>query len=231
MNMLDSKTTAFYYECDVSNRKKVYEVADRIKKEVGDVDILVNNAGIIIGKSFLDLPEERMVKVMEVNAMAHFWMCKAFLPTMMQKNCGHLVTIASAAGKTGLQRLTDYCASKYSAVGFAESLEMELREKNLDGIKVTVVCPTPIDTALWKWGTFLSVPLLNPKFVAEEIVAGVLEEEETIYLPSYIRYLFFIKACAPRWIFIWLVKNTGTIRCMDHITAKRTPEKEPKMKQ
>jgi hypothetical protein len=55
---------------------------------------------------------------MDVNAMAHMWLAKAFLPDMIKTNCGHIVTIASAAGLCGVNGLADYCASKFAAVGF-----------------------------------------------------------------------------------------------------------------
>lgn len=73
---------------------------------------------------------------------------------MMEKDRGHIVSIISIAGKSGGPRVTDYCASKHAALGFAESLEMELRVKKLDGIKVTTVCPSIIDTKLFKGAEF-----------------------------------------------------------------------------
>lgn len=72
-NMLDHRSSAFCYNCDITDRKKVYEVADKIKKEIGDVDIVVNNAGIVNGKYLMDLPDEMIVKTIEVNSVAHFW--------------------------------------------------------------------------------------------------------------------------------------------------------------
>lgn len=64
------------YECDVSNRQNVYNAAQKVKHEVGSVTILVNNAGIVSGNYFLDIPDEKIVKTLEVNTMAHFWVRK-----------------------------------------------------------------------------------------------------------------------------------------------------------
>ncbi|GBO39435.1 Retinol dehydrogenase 10-B, partial [Araneus ventricosus] len=77
-------------------------------------------------------------------------MCKAFLPEMMQSNKGHIVSIASLAGVSGLPNLTDYCASKFAAVGFMESLKLELDAQKKDGIKLTLVCPSLISTGLFE---------------------------------------------------------------------------------
>lgn len=71
--LLDRCSPVFIYVCDVTDYKKVYEMAEKVKKDAGDVDILVNNAGVVNGKYLLDLPEEKIVKTMEVNALAHFW--------------------------------------------------------------------------------------------------------------------------------------------------------------
>lgn len=71
--LLDGQTDVFIYECDVSKREMVYEVAERVKKEVGKVDILVNNAGIVNGQKFLEILDETLRKTMEVNMLSHFW--------------------------------------------------------------------------------------------------------------------------------------------------------------
>lgn len=76
--LLDRCSPVFIYDCDVSDYKKVYEMAKTVQKDAGDVDILVNNAGIVSGKFLWDLPEEKIVKTMEVNALAHFWVSSIF---------------------------------------------------------------------------------------------------------------------------------------------------------
>ena len=73
---------------------------------------------------------------------------------MMKKNAGHIVNIISIAAKSGGPKVSSYCASKFAALGFAESLEIELRLKKLNGIKVTTVLPSIIDTELFKGAEF-----------------------------------------------------------------------------
>ena len=77
-------------------------------------------------------------------------MVKAFLPSMLEKNHGHIVTIASMAGIFGSAGLADYCASKFAAVGFEESLRNELINLNKTGIKTTIVCPYFIKTGMFE---------------------------------------------------------------------------------
>ena len=75
---------------------------------------------------------------------------KAFLPKMIEKNHGHLVTIASMAGKFGSAGLCDYCASKFAVVGFDESVRNDLVRLKKNGVKTTVVCPFYINTGMFK---------------------------------------------------------------------------------
>ena len=67
---------AFGYVFDCSDKEKVYETAEKIKKDVGDVTILINNAGVVTGKKFMDTPDELALKTFEVNTIAHFWVRK-----------------------------------------------------------------------------------------------------------------------------------------------------------
>ena len=74
---------------------------------------------------------------------------KQFMPAMLQKNKGHIVTIASGAGITGTSGLADYCASKFAAVGFDESIRNELSVIKKHGVHMTVVCPYFINTGMF----------------------------------------------------------------------------------
>ena len=75
---------------------------------------------------------------------------KAFLPAMVARNHGHVVTVASSAGLLGVTGLADYCSSKFGAVGFEESLRLELQELGADGVHSTVVCPYLISTGMFE---------------------------------------------------------------------------------
>uniref|UniRef100_A0A4W5QL78 Short chain dehydrogenase/reductase family 16C, member 5a n=1 Tax=Hucho hucho TaxID=62062 RepID=A0A4W5QL78_9TELE len=119
-------TRVHYYLCDCSDKAKV-------KREVGDVSILINNAGIVT-----------------VNTMAHFWTYKAFLPVMTANNHGHLVSIASSAGLIGVNGLADKSPTiKFAAIGFAESVALELLATGKDGVKTTIVNPYFINTGIF----------------------------------------------------------------------------------
>ena len=78
-----------------------------------------------------------------------FQTAKAFLPSMMAKNHGHIVSIASSAGLAGIAGLSDYCSSKFAAVGFNESLQMELVATGKTAVHTSLVCPYIINTGMF----------------------------------------------------------------------------------
>ncbi|XP_070831136.1 epidermal retinol dehydrogenase 2-like [Chaetodon trifascialis] len=207
-----------YYLCDCSNKNEVYGVADQVKREVGDVSILVNNAGIVTGKKFMDSPDSLIEKTMEVNTMAHFWTYKAFLPAMIANNHGHLVSIASSAGLVGVSGLADYCASKFAAVGFAESVALEMVATGKDGVKTTVVCPYFINTGMFdgcqtKWPRLL--PILDPPYVAKKIVHAVLTDQVYLLLPKTMYIMTSFKSIVPEKLSILLGQYVGAFNFME----------------
>ncbi|NXV28546.1 RDHE2 dehydrogenase, partial [Rissa tridactyla] len=211
------------YICDCSKRQDIYTVADQVKKEVGDVTILVNNAGIVTGKTFIDSPESLVEKSMEVNIMAHFWTYKAFLPAMVAANHGHLVSIASAAGIIGVNGLSDYCASKFAAVGFAESVDFEMRVLEKSGIKTTIVCPYFINTGMFdgcksKWPRLL--PGLEPEFVAEKIMTAIRRDQEILLIPRSLYFLLVLKHVLPVKLTVLFLDYFGNLRIMDSFKGR-----------
>lgn len=96
---------------------------------------------MVSGRALLDTPDEMIERSFSVNTLAHFWTVKAFLPTMLEKDHGHIICIASMAGYVGIPKLIDYCSSKFAAVGFDEALRLELEMLGADGVHTTVICP------------------------------------------------------------------------------------------
>lgn len=181
--------------CDVSDREALYRQAEILNKEMGPPDILINNAGIVSGKPMLETPDDLIEQTMRVNVLALFWTAKAFLPAMIRRNSGHLVTISSAAGLVGVRGLVDYCASKFAAYGFDESIRMELRRVK-SKVRTTVVCPFFIDTGMFagvKTRFPLLLPILNKYYAAGSIVRAVLKNKERLIMPRFVATLFILR--------------------------------------
>ncbi|EDL99511.1 hydroxysteroid (17-beta) dehydrogenase 13, isoform CRA_a [Rattus norvegicus] len=93
---------------DCSNRAEIYKSVDQVKKEVGDIEIVVNNAGAIYPADLLSTKDEEITKTFEVNILGHFWIIKALLPSMLRRNSGHIVTVASVCGHRVIPYLIPY---------------------------------------------------------------------------------------------------------------------------
>jgi all-trans-retinol dehydrogenase (NAD+) len=214
-------SAAHAFACDVSDREQVYARADEVRAAAGDVDVLVNNAGIVSGKPLLDLPDEEIERTFAVNSLALFWTTKAFLPAMKARGSGHLVTVASAAGLIGTARETDYAASKFAAVGFAEALRQELRH-GAPGVKTTVVCPYYIDTGMFegvKTRFPLLLPVLKEQAVADRVLKAVRRNQPLVQMPFMVGTLPAMRLL-PVWAFDQLTDFFGLNNCMDTFTGR-----------
>lgn len=184
--------------CDVSDRRAVYAAA---AADADPVDVLINNAGIVSGKSLLEIPDEQIERSLHINTHSLFWMTKAFLPAMIERNRGHIVTIASAAGLIGVPRLTDYCASKFAAVGFDESLRVELRQR-APGVRTTVVCPYYIDTGMFegvKTRFSFLLPILQETKVADRILNAVERDRPRLQMPALVHTIPLLRLLPVPW--------------------------------
>jgi len=214
---------------DLSDRHDVRKVADRVKQEMGDVDILVNNAGIVSGKKMLDCSEELIIKTLEVNTLALFWTTRAFLPAMLARNSGHLVTIASLAGLVGVNGLADYCASKFGAVGFNESMRFELNAQKKYGVKTTVVCPFFINTGMFDgikaWSPTL-MPILEPDYAVDKIFESIITNTEYLVMPRFPYLIALNRVLFPIWGFDWVINFLGVNKTMDDFKGRTQEQKK-----
>lgn len=214
-------SNAHGYVVDITDRHAVYAAAERVRKEVGVVDILINNAGVVTGKSFLDLPDEMIEKTFQVNAISHFWTARAFLPDMLKRNRGHVVTIASAAGLVGVAKLADYCASKFAAVGFDEALRAELIT-DYPGVRTTVVMPFFINTGMFegvKTRVPWLLPILDERVVAKRIIRGIERNTQRLFLPKTVQPLLALKSL-PTPIVDFAMRVLGVNSTMDDFTGR-----------
>lgn len=208
------------YACDVTDRAAVAATAERVRADVGDPDVVVNNAGVVSGQRLLDIPEDTIERTFAVNTLAPFWVTRAFLPAMVARNRGHVVTVASAAGLVGVARQTDYSASKHAAVGFDESLRVELHQL-APGVRTTVVCPYYIDTGMfegvqtrWPW----LLPILRQSEVAAKIARAIATDRAMLALPPVVRWLPLLRVLPPR-AFDRVMDLLGVNHTMDHFVG------------
>jgi all-trans-retinol dehydrogenase (NAD+) len=207
---------------DVSRREEVYAARSRVQEPV---DILINNAGVVSGRGVLEVPDESVERTFAVNTLALFWTVKAFLPGMIERKRGHVVTIASAAGLIGVPKLSDYGASKWAAVGFDESLRMELR-KLAPFVRTTVICPFYIRTGLFEGArsrfSWL-LPILGEEEAAERILRAIERDEKKYVLPAMVRAIPWVRLLPISW-FDAIADVLGINASMDDFVGRRADD-------
>ncbi|XP_054266345.1 epidermal retinol dehydrogenase 2 [Macrosteles quadrilineatus] len=190
------------FECDVSDRDQVVQLAAKVQKEVGDVTYLVNNAGIMPCHPFSSSSADEIKKIFDINVFAHFWMLQMFLPSMVRNNHGHVVGISSMAGVLGLNNLVPYCSSKFAVRGLMEALAEELREdkRQLNNIKFTTIFPYIVNTGLCKKPRIRFPGLLgivSPQDAAKHIIQAVRRDYREISIPSGLLAVNYILRMFP----------------------------------
>lgn len=136
---------AAYATVDVSSLEEVEQAISTLTNELGKADILINNAGIGKFQSLLDMSPEEWKKIIDVNLMGPYYVTKAVLPQLIEKNGGDIINISSTNGLNGAATSSAYSASKFGLIGLTESLAQEVRRNN---IRVTSLTPSTVATEL-----------------------------------------------------------------------------------
>ncbi len=227
-NKMDSTVSGFKtigkvhsYRVDISSPDEIQLAAQKVKKEVGTVDILINNAGIVVGKYFSEHNTADILKTMEINALAPMYIANEFLPAMMAQNSGHICNIASAAGTVSNPKMSVYAASKWSVVGWSDSLRIEMKQQKLQ-IGVTTIMPYYINTGMFD-GVRSKLPILEPERAARTIIHAIERNKKLITLPGYLyRVTRLGQAIMPLGFFDWFAGDfLGIYKTMEHFTGHK----------
>ncbi|XP_043859175.1 retinol dehydrogenase 10-like [Dromiciops gliroides] len=195
-------------------------------EEVGEVSVLVNNAGVVSGHHPLEWPNKLIERTMMVNCNVHFWTTIAFLPTILEINHGHIVTVASSLGLFITAGVEDHCATKFGDVGFHKSLSHELKPAEKDGIKTTLVCPYLVDTDMFRGCRIRKeiepcLPPLKPDYCVKQAMNAILTEQPMICTPHLVYIVTFMKNILSFEAVVCMYWFLGAHKCMYHFIARR----------
>ena len=206
---------------DVSQLSEIKEEANKLLHTYGSIDILINNAGIIVGSYFHEHSEKDITRTMDINANAPMYITHAFIATMIEKNEGHICNISSSGGLLGNPKMSAYVASKWSLIGFSDSLRLEMKHLNKN-IKVTTIMPYYINTGMFD-GVQSKIPILDPEATALTIVKAIEKNKRMVTIPGYIYRLTRIaQGILPIAIFDWFTGNVlGVYKTMNHFTGRQ----------
>jgi 3-oxoacyl-[acyl-carrier protein] reductase len=132
------------FRLDISKQTSVQKLIRHIVSAYGRIDILVNNAGLWIAGS-VNISAKDFQKLWDINLKAAFYLMKEVIPIMQKQGKGYIFNISSRSGKIGFIDAGAYSAAKFGLVGLSESLHRELAPQ---GIKVTSLCPSWVDTIM-----------------------------------------------------------------------------------
>ena len=206
---------------DVSSATAVSRAAAGVIDAIGGIDVLINSAGVISGKHLDELSVDDIQRTFGVNTLSLYWTSQAFLPGMLQRNRGRIVTIASAAGLAGPAQQTDYAASKHAALGFTEALRAELRARRSDVTTLTVA-PFYVNTGMFA-GVQSSSPLL-PIQDQDKTVATILNAIESrrreILIPATVHLVRWLRLLPPV-AFDQIADWFGINKSMQHFVGRQ----------
>jgi NAD(P)-dependent dehydrogenase (short-subunit alcohol dehydrogenase family) len=137
------KGKAICLPTDVRKEDEVRLLLEKAVTQFGPVDFWVNAAGVGVSGPVVEFTNEDYDAILDTNLKSIFFASRLMLPSMMERKTGHIINIASIAGKVGSANLAVYCASKFGLVGFTQALAEEVRQY---GIRVSLICPGSTDT-------------------------------------------------------------------------------------
>lgn len=163
--------------CDVTRREEAEELIHRAAREFGTIDVLVNNAGRGHLASVEDTTDDVIASMFAVNVYALWHTTRPALTYMKRQGTGHIVNVASIAGKLGFAFNSAYVAAKHACVGFTHALRLELAET---GIQASVVCPAGATT---EWAAATEGGPILPLFSEAGPLIAQIAAERGIGLP------------------------------------------------
>lgn len=215
----------FTYVLDLAERAEIEHAAAEVLRDLGDIDVLINNAGIVRGKYFWEHSTTADIwPTMAINSLAPMYITRMFLPGMMAKtqDC-RIVNVASAAGLVSNPRMSVYCASKWAAIGWSDSLRLELARAGHRHLKVTTVCPTYITTGMFSGARApLLTPLMSPEYVVGRVWSSMKRGKAMLTLPWTVRLSMLLKGLLPLpvWDFV-AGRLFGVYSTMDRFTGRK----------
>src|SRR5437763_3149505 len=172
------------FELDVTRRESVEAFADSVEQALGPIDVFVNNAGIMPVGRFVDEDDASAHRQVDINVHGVIYGCKVALNHMLPRNRGHIVNVASQAGKFGIPGIATYVATKHAVVGLSEALRGELHHMDA-AIDISVVMPNIVGTELGSGlGESRAAQTLTPEQVADATFEGLPTGPFDVWVPK-----------------------------------------------
>jgi NAD(P)-dependent dehydrogenase (short-subunit alcohol dehydrogenase family) len=199
---------------DVTDRASFEAFLDEAERQLGPLDVVINNAGIMPVTPFVEESEGSFRRQIEINLIGVIHGTQLAMRRMIPRNTGHIVNIASQAGKVSAPGIATYTATKHAVVGLSESVRAEVRGRE---IEVSCVMPTVVNTELTagvgqKW--------MKP-VEASDVAAAIVEALEVprfdVFVPKSNGALLRVAALMPRSAAEWVGRAIGADKLMTEV--------------
>ena len=191
---------------DVTDRTSFTTFLDEVERQLGPLDVLVNNAGIMPIGPFVEETDAAAQRMIDVNVHGVILGSKLAIQRFLPRGRGHIVQLASIAGKGGFPGVATYCASKHAVVGLTETLRSELRGT---GIEMHQVLPIGVNTELYSGvSAARGFKTPEPEDVANTIVELLQTGKFELYVPRVVGRITRLQAVMPRPVVDAIVRMT-----------------------
>jgi NAD(P)-dependent dehydrogenase (short-subunit alcohol dehydrogenase family) len=195
-------------QLDVTDHLGYSAFLDEVEHEVGPIDVLVNNAGIMPLGPLDEETDATTARQLAINLAAVIHGTREAMRRMKSRGSGHIVNIASIAGKAGVPGAATYSATKHGVIGLSESARLELRGT---GVEVSCVMPTIVRTELAAGvGRTRLTSTVDPSDVADAIVAALERPRFDVYVPRYLGPVNNVLRLFPRGFGEWILRRSGS---------------------
>jgi short-subunit dehydrogenase len=215
------KGYVFGFKVDISDPASVEAAYKATKAACGDVNILINNAGIITNnKVFAEQTDADINRTFDINTKGAMFVTLRYLKDMKERGSGHICNVTSSAGMLALPRMSLYAASKWAAIGWSESVRIELeREKN--PVKITTICPYFINTGMFE-GIHSFFKIQDPEVVARKTLNAIERNLGYRGIPFSEHFIRLMQGLFPHRIFDFIFGDVcGLYTVMDHFTGRK----------
>ncbi|MDJ0674903.1 MAG: SDR family oxidoreductase [Calothrix sp. MO_167.B42] len=206
---------------DITKLAELPTLVEKINQIAGEVDIVINNAAIEKFRPFQNYTSEDIQSILTLNLHAPMELTRLLLPSMLERNIGHIVNISSGAGKKAAPFNSIYSASKAGLIAWSEAIRQELANTN---IGVSVICPGCTNA-----GMFLAldmpapsgVRIAEPTEVADVVIESIQQNRKEVILDSFaVKVFYALSQLSPEWGDS-MIKKAGVIETNHNCAQKQ----------
>jgi NAD(P)-dependent dehydrogenase (short-subunit alcohol dehydrogenase family) len=183
-------------QLDVSDRASFASFLDEAERQLGPVDVVINNAGVMPVTPFVEESDASIRRQLDINFYGVIVGTQLAIERMRPRRSGHVVNVASSAGKAGVPGIATYSATKHAVVGLTEAVRAEHQD---DGIEFSYVMPITVNTQLIEGVQDKpGVKRVEPEDVAAEIADALETGKVDVYVPKQLRASIMMGGLLPR---------------------------------